>query len=808
MYTTYQEFVIRDWRSSDREAAAALVAQIMGEYGLPWQPEESDRDLMLVESFYHDRGGELWVVEHQGALVGTGGYYPVDWNPGGQADLRPGVELRKVYLGASVRGIGLGSHLVNLLEAAIAGRGFQNIWIETSTTLDRALKFYRHKQYQLRPDRQPQLCRCDLVLHKQIQPSPPPLPWNGLDPLVAIAATATGAERLVPLCHDRHSALWLPWTVLESPQSAALCQSLSPHQIHGYQQLKQSLDHLWHHHHSLVFCLATGAVVRLIAPHLHHKATDPAVITLDEAGQFVISLCSGHRGQADRLAQQVARLLGSTPVITGATPTLPQPPPDTLGLPFGWTMGSGAWTTLSSLRAQNHPVEIRQTAGSPLWRKAWPELEDATGSGMGVIHITPHIIPAGNIPAGNLPQGHWHPKVLWVGIGCERGSSDRLIGAAIAQACVQDHLAEGAIAGIATLDLKADEPGLLKLCRDRGWPLRCFSAEELAAIAVPNPSPAVAEVVGTPSVAEAAALLAASQVPPSPVPLGDPEPPACAQLRVPKRVVRALGQPGAVTVAIAQGAGEVTGRRGSLALVGTGPGAIDQITPAAQGAIAAADVVVGYGLYMDLVRPLVRSGQILETLPLTQEQARADRAIALAQWGLQVAVISSGDSGIYGMAGLVMETLSRQGWDGQTPQVMVFPGITALQSAAALVGTPLMHDFCAISLSDLLTPWPVIEKRLRAVAAADFVVALYNPKSKARTTQIAEAQGIFLAHRSPGTPVALVRSAYRVDQQVVLTTLGELLDQDIDMLTTVLIGNGSTYRHGDLLITPRGYNVG
>ncbi len=239
--------------------------------------------------------------------------------------------------------------------------------------------------------------------------------------------------------------------------------------------------------------------------------------------------------------------------------------------------------------------------------------------------------------------------------------------------------------------------------------------------------------------------------------------------------------------------------------MGTGPGNLEQMTPAAQTAVASADAVIGYGLYIDLIAPILGKHQIVEALPITKERDRATRAIELASWGLTVAVISSGDSGIYGMAGLVMEDLQASGWDGKCPSVEVFPGVSAFQSAAARVGTPLMHDFCAVSLSDLLTPWEVIVKRLEAAAAADFVTALYNPKSKTRTQQLAEAREIFLKHRNPDTPVAVVRSVYREDEQITITTLEKLLDVPVDMLTTVLIGNQSTRSYGEWMITPRGY---
>jgi cobalt-precorrin 5A hydrolase / precorrin-3B C17-methyltransferase len=263
---------------------------------------------------------------------------------------------------------------------------------------------------------------------------------------------------------------------------------------------------------------------------------------------------------------------------------------------------------------------------------------------------------------------------------------------------------------------------------------------------------------------------------------------------------------GAVTVAIAVSNHEFTGRKGKLFLVGIGPGSLEQITPAARVALNQADAVIGYQLYAQQIMPLLHPGQIVETSPITQERQRAKRAVEMAQWGLTVAMISSGDCGIYGMAGLVMEELESQAWDGSTPSVEVLPGITALQAAAARVGTPLMHDFCAISLSDLLTPLETIRTRLIAAAQADFVTALYNPRSATRTEPMAIAHQIFLEHRHPDTPVALVRSAYRPDEKITLTTLKDLDINQIDMFTTVLIGNATTRFYQGKLITPRAYN--
>jgi cobalt-precorrin 5A hydrolase/precorrin-3B C17-methyltransferase len=602
--------------------------------------------------------------------------------------------------------------------------------------------------------------------------------------------------------------------------------------------------------------------VRLIAPLLEDKSRDPAVVVVDEQGQFVISLCSGHQGKAEQLARMIALQLGATPVLTGASAGLGLPGVDMLGVPFGWQRGEGDWTGVSAAVARGESVLVMQEAGSKLWQNHLPQAHpfqfgfpeypvtesELVESKEQPNHPTshpplpplnqggnqnPNLMPKAKIwisptqrqflPESNVPLVQWHPRVLWVGIGCERGTSRVLIETAIEQVCQQHHLAQGAIAGIATIDIKADEVGLVELCRERNWPLRTFPAEVLRSVKVPNPSAIVDKEVGTPSVAEGAAIVGAGLVPalsngvaghpqpghpqpghPQP---GHPQPghPQGVPLRVAKQIFKLEGQPGAVTVAIAQSEREYTGRTGQLLLVGTGPGQLDQITPAAQTAISRADAVIGYSLYIDLIVPVLRPGQIVEALPITQERQRAERAIELAQWGLTVAVVSSGDCGIYGMAGLVLEELRAQGWDGKTPGVQVFPGITALQAAASRVGAPLMHDFCAISLSDLLTPWEVIEKRLIAAAQADFVTALYNPRSRTRTEQIATARAIFLKYRKPMTPVALVRSAYRQDEQITLTTLEKLLEAPIDMLTTVLIGNQSTRTHGDWMITPRGY---
>jgi precorrin-3B C17-methyltransferase len=245
---------------------------------------------------------------------------------------------------------------------------------------------------------------------------------------------------------------------------------------------------------------------------------------------------------------------------------------------------------------------------------------------------------------------------------------------------------------------------------------------------------------------------------------------------------------------------------GILYVVGIGPGAREHCSPAAIAAIADADLVVGYSTYIKLVRELIEGKQVIRT-GMTEEIGRARAAVEHARAGGKVALVSSGDAGVYGMAGLVFEVLREIGWQrGQSPELRIVPGMTALNSCASLVGAPLVHDFCAISLSDLLTPWPVIARRLEAAAAADFVVGLYNPASGRRTRQIVEAQTILRRHRDGKTPVALIKSAYRKLQSAVLSDLDSFLEYEIGMLTTVLVGSSRTFVFEGYMVTPRGYS--
>jgi precorrin-3B C17-methyltransferase len=390
---------------------------------------------------------------------------------------------------------------------------------------------------------------------------------------------------------------------------------------------------------------------------------------------------------------------------------------------------------------------------------------------------------------------------LALGLGCDRGTPVETLETALAEALAACGGQPEQVGAVASIDLKADEAGLLELARRRGWTIRFYPAATLAQVAVPNPSETVRKYTGTPSVSEAAALQVGGV--------------AMDQLLIEKHKHRGPDGRNA-TISIARmppmsetqpspstPAGFVPG--GKIMLVGLGPGSHDHLTARARGAIAEADTVIGYVTYIRLVAELLEGKEVIKK-SMTEELDRAIEALDRARQGRKVALVSSGDAGVYGMAGPTFEVLFQAGW---TPdcgiEVEIVPGASALNTCAALVGAPLTHDFCAISLSDLLTPWPTIARRLDAVAMADFVVALYNPKSGRRTRQILEAQRLFLRHRAPDTPVAIVKSAYRPKQRVEFTTLAQMAEADIGMLSTVLIGNSNTFiRHG-LMVTPRGY---
>ena len=243
---------------------------------------------------------------------------------------------------------------------------------------------------------------------------------------------------------------------------------------------------------------------------------------------------------------------------------------------------------------------------------------------------------------------------------------------------------------------------------------------------------------------------------------------------------------------------------GKISVVGIGPGSLDDMTYRARRTIEEATTVVGYKRYIELIRELVDGKKVLDT-GMTQEIDRCRAALKAASEGETVVVISSGDAGIYGMAGLVLELLVKMD-EAEKPEFGgVIPGVSAMSAAAGLLGAPIMHDFVVISLSDLLTPWEIIQERAELAAQGDFVTALYNPRSNKRVGQIKAVQEIFLRYRAPETPVGIVTSASRANEATLISTLGDFTKEDINMFSIVIIGNSKTRQVGDWMITPRGY---
>jgi cobalt-precorrin 5A hydrolase/precorrin-3B C17-methyltransferase len=548
----------------------------------------------------------------------------------------------------------------------------------------------------------------------------------------------------------------------------------------------------WGQAEGFVVAGACGLVIRLLAPLLTGKERDPAVVVIDPEGRFAVPLLGAHAGGGDALAQRTAALLGAQVVATGASSASGCLALDRFGQAWGWRRGpQGNWNALMQQAARDpQRLRIHQSIGTSRWQELQASQQLREAGAISGARPAEGAMADLAISAERGPGCRWHPPCLWLGLGCERHTSLTLLERLVDSRLAERGLAPEAVAGLASINRKADEPALLQLAEQRGWPVRWLTATELQRVEVPNPSGVVAAAMGTASVAEAAALLGAGPG---------------ATLLAPKSIEHARGEErGAATLAIAAAAEQWAPRQGQLHLVGSGPGRLDLLTPEARRVLAEATVWVGYGLYLDLLEPLRRTDQLRCDGQLTEERARCQLALDLANQGLKVALVSSGDSGIYAMAGLALELWLSQPQEAR-PAFCIHPGISALQLAAARAGAPLMHDFCTISLSDRLTPWSVIERRLAAAAAGDFVVALYNPRSRDRHWQLARAREILLSGRPEQTPVVIARQLGRPEEAVSLHTLGGLPVEQVDMLTVVLVGNSSSRVQDGRMVTPRGY---
>ncbi len=528
---------------------------------------------------------------------------------------------------------------------------------------------------------------------------------------------------------------------------------------------------------------ASGILIRGVAPLLADKRSEPPVLSVSDDGSVVVPLLGGHRG-ANKLASQIAGAIDATAAVTTAGDVA-------LGIaldepPLGWRLvnrddARGAMAAL--LGGKGAAV-----TGDAPWLTGLP-----AGDGI--------RISATQQRQTDLSDMHlqFAPQQITLGVGCARDCDPAELAALVDDVLQTADIASEAIHSVNTITLKADEPAIIQLATRLNVPLRLFDATTLEAETprLANPSEVVFAEVGTHGVSEAAALAQA----------GD-----AADLLVTKR------KTANATCALAIAPAPLTiqrGRaRGRLSVVGIGPGQAAWRTPEVSRLVAEAEELVGYGLYIDLLGPLA-IGKDRADFPLGGEEDRCRYALEQAAKGKNVALVCSGDAGIYAMAALVFELLDR-GPDemgvsdaAHRVEVVCSPGVSALQGAAARAGAPLGHDFCAISLSDLLTPREDIIKRLNAAAVGDFVIAFYNPVSMRRRTLLAEAREILLKHRPGDTPVMLASSLGRPEEYVRYRRLDELEVDEVDMLTVVLVGSSHSrlaqLGEGPRMYTPRGY---
>ena len=518
----------------------------------------------------------------------------------------------------------------------------------------------------------------------------------------------------------------------------------------------------------VVCFLAVGATVRLVAPLLDGKGTDPGVVCVDETQRYAVPILGAHAGGGNALAKRVAVALGTEAVITTGSDAAGTAGLDELGADLGLVIEPGS--DLSGVGAailSGDRVTFTADQGWPL-----PALPS---------NVTPAAEPAR--PAivitdrADVRPGRglvvYRPPSLTVGAGASRGVPAEEMGRLIDEVLDELGVSPQSVMTMASADVKADEAGLQAAAGRHGWPVVTFPAERLAAVPVPNPSETVRRAVGTPSVAEAAALLAAG-------PRG--------------ALVAAKRTSAHATAAVARRA-----PRGRLALIGIGPGARDLTTPRAITELRRASVVAGLDSYLEQVADLLRPGTRVLASGLGAEQERAAAAVAEARAGRAVALIGSGDAGVYAMASPALELA------GSDIDVVVVPGVTAALAVASVLGAPLGHDHVMISLSDLHTPWEMIERRITAAADGDLVTCFYNPASAKRDWQLSRACELLAARRPPATPVGWVRDATRPDQAAALSTLAEFDPAVADMHTLVVVGSSRTRVVAGRMVTPRDY---
>jgi len=555
---------------------------------------------------------------------------------------------------------------------------------------------------------------------------------------------------------------------------------------------KAFLENNWQKNNQLIFIGSIGAVIRLISPFVRSKEDDPAILVIDSKAKKVIPLLGGHKQGGDGFANELAADLEAEAIFTSDSVTQKKISLDCFGEGWGWKRGGSNvdWRNLMISQARQQKIVVSQSNGSKLWHQI---------EGFSDFSFRENNDPISfeniNLYIGqkNLNKCSWHPPSIIIGIGCERNTDEKLIQRAISDSFSKKGLSLLSIAGIATIDKKNDEIGLLNLSKENEWPISFFNASQLSKVKVPNPSNVVMSEMGTSSVAEAAAILK-----------GEVSGKKTKLVQEKQIYLSKENEFGAVTIALVELDKPLAPHRGELHLIGSGPGLLKMLTSDARKALARCVAWIGYAPYLNYLDLIRRHDQIRIDSELTFEKERCQYALDLAKEGARVALVSSGDSGIYGMAGLALELWLNESVDTR-PLFQVHPGISSFQMAAAKLGAPLMNDFCTISLSDLLTPWKKIEERIVSAAKGDFVIAIFNPKSIKRDWQLKKTVDLLLEFRTPITPVAVARQLGRPDESIEIGTLETFSFEKVDMLTILIIGNSQSAIRDNRFLTPRGY---
>ncbi|MGQ0676581.1 MAG: precorrin-3B C(17)-methyltransferase, partial [Rhodospirillales bacterium] len=533
---------------------------------------------------------------------------------------------------------------------------------------------------------------------------------------------------------------------------------------------------------------ASGILIRAMAPLLKDTKTEPPVVAMDETGKAAVPLLGGHRG-ANALARAAARAAGGFAAITTAGDAR-----------FGLALDDPprGWRVADPSRAKKIAAALLAGESAALSVDDRLDRRIADWLTRGGAKFAEHgrsCIRVTDRRADAKAALTLHPPTLALGVGCERGTAASELIALAERALAKAGLARESVAVVCSIDQKADEVAVHGLARHLGVPARFFPAERLESETprLENPSDLVFRATGCHGVAEGAALAAVGR-----------HGALVAAKRKSRRATAAVARS-----PVALDPRRIGRARGRLWIVGIGPGDATLRTPQASAALAEARHIVGYRLYLKLLGPAV-AGKRHYRGELGAEESRARLALDLAARGEDVALVSSGDAGVYALAALVFELLEREDRaDWNRAAIEVVPGVSSLLLAAARAGAPLGHDFAAISLSDLLTPWSAIERRLKAAARGDFAVALFNPASARRRGQLPRALAILSAARPKDTPVVVARNVGRPGESVALTTLMEIDPAGVDMLTLLLIGSSATRvaRRGErrFVYTPRGY---